>query len=276
MADSNAWYFRNALVRANYTNLQKGIYETTEYLEVFLGNLLLNEKNELHNRNLHISGLLNDEKDLCQKMNKNILIHGLGQNETSWDNVETELNKHNIHVEKPYLYAMLSGKKADYDTLLQGFTGYCNSFDGKLNLCGLSLGGILALDYAKKFPDKINSMILIGTPYRIPRFLFFIQKLIFHLIPESLFEKTGCNKKDVISLTDSMAALDIAKDTDKITCRTLILCGVKDKQNIDGARLFCRNIKGSSFQTVANSAHEVNVDNPGELSRMILDFWKND
>ena len=55
----NAWYFRNALVRANYTNLQKGIYETTEYLEVFLRNLLLGERNELHNRNLHISGVLN-------------------------------------------------------------------------------------------------------------------------------------------------------------------------------------------------------------------------
>ena len=58
----NAWCFRNALVRANYTNLQKGIHETTEYLEAFLRNLLLNEKNELHNRNLHISGLLNEEK----------------------------------------------------------------------------------------------------------------------------------------------------------------------------------------------------------------------
>lgn len=58
----NAWYFRNALVRANYTNLQKGIYETTEYLEVFLRNLLLNERNELYNRNLHISGFLTAKK----------------------------------------------------------------------------------------------------------------------------------------------------------------------------------------------------------------------
>ena len=52
----NAWYFRNALVRANYTNLQKGIHETTEYLEAFLRNLLLDEKNVLH-----ISGLFNEE-----------------------------------------------------------------------------------------------------------------------------------------------------------------------------------------------------------------------
>ncbi len=51
----NAWYFRNALVRANYTNLQKGIYETIEFLELFIRNLLLNEKNALSNRSLHIN-----------------------------------------------------------------------------------------------------------------------------------------------------------------------------------------------------------------------------
>ncbi len=52
----NAWYFRNLLVRANYNDLKNGIHETTEYLEVFLRNLLLNEKHPLHNRTLHING----------------------------------------------------------------------------------------------------------------------------------------------------------------------------------------------------------------------------
>jgi fido (protein-threonine AMPylation protein) len=52
----NAWYFRNSLVRANYNDLKNGIHETTEYLEVFLRNLLLNEKHSLQNRTLHISG----------------------------------------------------------------------------------------------------------------------------------------------------------------------------------------------------------------------------
>ena len=46
----HSWYFRNALVRANYNNIKNGIYETTEFLEMFLRNLLLNEKHELHNR----------------------------------------------------------------------------------------------------------------------------------------------------------------------------------------------------------------------------------
>lgn len=52
----NAWYFRNALVRANYNDLKNGVHETTEYLEMFLRNLLLDEKNELHNRSMNISG----------------------------------------------------------------------------------------------------------------------------------------------------------------------------------------------------------------------------
>ena len=65
----NAWYFRNALVRANYTNLKKGVHETTEYLEMFLRNLLLGENNPLKNRDMHISGSLSSPK--CQTENTN-------------------------------------------------------------------------------------------------------------------------------------------------------------------------------------------------------------
>lgn len=50
----NSWYFRNALVRANYTNLQKGISENPIFLEKFFRNLLLDEHNELKNRETHI------------------------------------------------------------------------------------------------------------------------------------------------------------------------------------------------------------------------------
>ena len=52
----HAWYFRNSLVRANYNDLKNGIHETTEFLELFLRNLLVNENHPLHNRTLHISG----------------------------------------------------------------------------------------------------------------------------------------------------------------------------------------------------------------------------
>lgn len=69
----NAWYFRNALVRANYNDLKNGIHETTEFLELFLRNLLLNENHPLHNRTLHISGVFKaPEKANIEKRKANI------------------------------------------------------------------------------------------------------------------------------------------------------------------------------------------------------------
>jgi hypothetical protein len=50
----NSRYFRNSLVRANCNDLKNGIHETTEYLELFLRNLLLNENHPLHNRTLRL------------------------------------------------------------------------------------------------------------------------------------------------------------------------------------------------------------------------------
>ena len=50
-----AWYFRNALVRANYRNAQLGIEYDSSFLELFFRNLLLNEKNELRNRYMLIN-----------------------------------------------------------------------------------------------------------------------------------------------------------------------------------------------------------------------------
>ncbi len=80
----NSWYFRNALVRANYNDLKNGIHETTEYLELFLRNLLLDEEHELYNRDLHISvhcggkvdiqsPLLGKENDFSAKTREHIL-----------------------------------------------------------------------------------------------------------------------------------------------------------------------------------------------------------
>ncbi|MDR3341123.1 MAG: Fic family protein, partial [Candidatus Symbiothrix sp.] len=55
MFAQHSWYFRNALVRANYNDLKNKIHATTEYLMHFFGNLLLGENNVLKNRELHIN-----------------------------------------------------------------------------------------------------------------------------------------------------------------------------------------------------------------------------
>lgn len=75
-------------------------------------------------------------------------------------------------------------------------------------------------------------MLLIGTPYKIPKFLFGIQNIAFHFMPKSTFEKIGCPKKKFISLVKSTKNLDIANNLDRIQCKSLILCGTQDKQNM--------------------------------------------
>lgn len=52
--EKNSWYFRNALVRANYNDLQNSIHATTEFLEMFFSNLILGTEYELKNRYMHV------------------------------------------------------------------------------------------------------------------------------------------------------------------------------------------------------------------------------
>ena len=61
----NSWYFRNALVRANYKNYEKNIFEDISFLEKFFYNLLTNSNYELKNRYMHIDYVgSTDELDL--------------------------------------------------------------------------------------------------------------------------------------------------------------------------------------------------------------------
>lgn len=206
---------------------------------------------------------------------KNILIHGLGQNHQSWDKTSNDLKKKGIDTICPNLFEITTNHLMNYETMYHAFSDLCHQQEGKINLCGLSLGGILALDFVKEYPEKVNSIILIGTPYQIPKTLFKIQGFIFHLMPKSSFEKIRCSKRDFITLVRSMSNLNIARDLETIKCKSLILCGEKDHVNMKSAKLLNHHIKNSKFKIICHSSHEVNVDHAEELSKIIYDFWKD-
>ena len=140
-------------------------------------------------------------------------------------------------------------------------------------MCGLSLGGILALNYAIDFPDKVESLILIGTPYKVPKVLFSIQNLIFKVLPKSLFETMAFNKKDTFTLGNSMKNLDFSDKVQKVQCPTLIICGEKDNANIKSAQYLSKNIKNAKLEIIKNTGHIVNEENPKELSKLLTQFW---
>ena len=206
----------------------------------------------------------------------NILVHGLGQDEKSWNEVKNQLNNNGINVETPNLFSNVKNYQVNYDNMYKTFADYCNSFNEKINLVGLSLGGVLAIDYITEFPEKINSIILIGTPYKIPKTIFTIQNIIYEFMPKRVFENIGCSKKDAISLLDSMKNLSIPDKAPYIKSNTLIICGEKEKDNINmkSAKQLNKVIQNSKFKIIENAGHEVNIDNPIELANTIYNFWE--
>lgn len=208
----------------------------------------------------------------------NILVHGLGQNESSWNKVKELLEENKIEVETPNLFNLAKNYQLNYENLYRIFVDYCNSFKEKLNIVGLSLGGILAIDYTNEYPEKVNSIILSGTPYEIPKSIITIQNIIYKFIPKKVFEQIGCSKKDLIILMDSMKNLTIPQKAPNIKCHTLIMCGEKEKNNINMKSAIKLNevIKNSKFEIIKNAGHEVNIDNPKEFANAIYNFWKED
>ena len=204
---------------------------------------------------------------------KNILIHGLGQDNKSWDKVKEYLRVYNYNVICPNLFDLLKNDSYGYNNLYGAIEEQINNCNDKVNLCGLSLGGIVALDYAKNHPEKVNSLILIGVPYKIPKLLFSIQTFVFKLMPQSNFLKLGLKKYEFINLLKSLKDLKINGELERVNCRTLLLCGKEDKLNIKSSKLFNEKIKNSKFGIIKNSGHEINIDNPKDLGYIISEFW---
>ena len=102
----NSWYFRNSLVRANYNDLSKGIRETTEYLELFLKNLLLGESNELKNRYMHIRW--NKQKQDIQEKKQD--IHERKQDISLSKGIRNKTNPHIRDLFEKYGYEEFFGR----------------------------------------------------------------------------------------------------------------------------------------------------------------------
>ncbi|MGL5480043.1 MAG: alpha/beta fold hydrolase, partial [Clostridium sp.] len=134
---------------------------------------------------------------------KRILIHGLGQNSLVWnETISHMLIQDNIFCVE--LATLIKGKEVSYQNLYKAFSNYCNEISEPLDLCGLSLGAVLALNYAIDNPKRVNSLVLIAAQYEMPKTLLKLQNIVFRFIPKKSFESMGMSREDFIKLTKSM------------------------------------------------------------------------
>ena len=161
------------------------------------------------------------------------------------------------------------------DNLYSSFVEYCNKTEEKIDLCGLSLGGILALNFAIDYPEKVKSLVLIGTPHNVPKIMFSIQNIIFKFLPKRLFETMAFNKKDTFILGKTMKNLDFSDRVQNIKCPTLVICGEKDNANIKSAYYLAENIENAKLEIMKNTGHIINEESPKELAKTLTEFWKD-
>lgn len=197
-----------------------------------------------------------------------ILAHGLGQKGTSWHEVQSFLELDQA-VMCPELMELTVGRTLTYQHLYQKFSEYCNQFEGKLKVCGLSLGAVLALNYAVDHPGKVHHLILVAPQYKMPNNLFAIQNGVFRLLPAKLFLKNGFQKSDILSLTRSMKGLNFEAKLGNLVGAVTICYGSKDIFNKKAAQKLFNKINQSQLLAVPKAGHEMNVDSPKELAEII-------
>lgn len=205
-------------------------------------------------------------------MSKTILVHGSGHQADSWRKTISYLGSQEDLL-CPNLASLLAGKEASYGNLYAAFAGYCGRIGEPVHLCGLSLGGILALNYALDFPDQVKTLVLIGTPHRVPKAAFAFQNLIFRFLPKSVFRTMAFDKRNTFALGNSMRNLDFSGRVSAIRCPTLILCGEKDRANMKSADFLAQHIPRAELQLLENTGHVVNEENPKALAERLKGFY---
>lgn len=203
---------------------------------------------------------------------RQIYLHGLGQTPDSWDKTVARLGTAGCSV-CPDLAGLLQGQEAAYQNLYQVFSRICEEWEGPVDLCGLSLGGVLALDYAIQHPEKVRSLVLIAAQYRMPERLLRLQNALFRLMPRSMFQQAGFGKAEFLRLCSSMMKLDFSGSIQRVACPVLILCGEKDSANKKAAAELAKRLKDAELQIIEGAGHEVNVDAPERLAEALQGFY---
>lgn len=172
----------------------------------------------------------------------------------------------------------------------------------KANICGLSMGGHVAIQTALHAGEKVERLILIGTPCTnslnlYEKIILPINRFCQRMMPMSwlawgqavvmgnkspevkayIREVVGSMNHNeynrVWKAVTSMESRDGLKD---VTCPTLILIGDSDWMTGRQQKCIHENIQGSRLVTIQNAGHGTNIDNPEQVEQEIERFLSED
>ena len=197
---------------------------------------------------------------------KTVFLHGLGQTAQDWKEVVQQLSISDVDC--PELFS-LTEDEISYSQILGDLEQRYSEVKEPLRICGLSLGALLAIDFAIRHEEKVDSLVLIGAQYKVPSLLIDFQNLIFRCMPNKDFESMGLSKSNTIKLAHSMRALDFTAQLSGILCPVNILCGEKDSANLKASKKLNEILPKATLQIVPGAGHEINKDAPEAIAAIL-------
>ena len=160
---------------------------------------------------------------------KTVFLHGLGQTAHDWDAVLSQTSLPDVDC--PEMSALPEGKLT-YTGLRTGFEKRYTDVKEAFRICGLSLGAVLALDYAIHHKGKVDSLILIG-------------------------------------LCHSMRSLNFTARLREVSCPVKILCGEKDRANLKASRQLSELLPQAELHIIPGAGHEINKCAPETIADIL-------
>ena len=199
---------------------------------------------------------------------KLIFLHGLGQSAESWKEVQNLLTDYPSEA----LELFPSGV-ATYQEAKECIYQYLSKETEPFVLVGLSLGAALALELSSYDLPNLQALVLSGCPLKLAgHILFYIQLLIFKLLPKRVFEKQGADKSLLVGVSEELKTLDLREIAKNCPYPTLLICGSQDKPNLSSMKAIQELMPNSQFQIIPDGPHILNRAKPKEFAEMTRSF----
>ena len=199
---------------------------------------------------------------------KLVFLHGLGQSAESWKEVRNLLTDYPSEAIELFPSGVSSYQKAKervYQHLAQETEPFA--------LIGLSLGAALALELSSYDLPNLRALILSGCPLKLSgNILFYVQLLIFKLLPKRVFEKQGADKVLMVGVSEELKTLDLTDISRTCSYPTLLICGSKDKPNLSSMKTIQELMPNSQFQIIPDGPHILNRAKPKEFAEITRSF----
>ena len=199
---------------------------------------------------------------------KLIFLHGLGQSADSWKEVQELL----VDYPSEALELFPSGV-ATYQEAKERIYQHLSEETEPFVLVGLSLGAALALELSGYDLPNLQALVLSGCPLKLAgNILFYIQLLIFKLLPKRIFEKQGADKALMVGVSEELKTLDLREIARNCPYPSLLICGSQDKPNLSSMKTIQELMPNSQFQIIPDGPHVLNKEKPKEFAEQIKPF----